>query len=194
MEATEARLKFLNEAAHLLAIPSPAISATFGAARGRMLETNDIDLDMPQKEWDAIRREFCGACGNLMVHGWSCEVIRNLESKRMVKDKKEDTLKQSKSKSKDMIFSCLRCNRSTVQMLPKRASRHSRRAFRTHKAQAAASADDMVREDKSSVLKSANAGSKKRAKARKGGLQAMLAQSKTQISEQKGLDLMDFMK
>jgi hypothetical protein len=48
-----------------------------------------------------------------------------------------------------------------------------------------------VKEDDQKVLKTANASSKQRQRARKGGLQAMLEKNKTQSLSQ-GLDLMDF--
>lgn len=47
-------------------------------------------------------------------------------------------------------------------------------------------------QESSKVLKSVNASSKERKKARKGGLAAMLEKSKTQSSNQGGFDLMDF--
>jgi RNase P subunit RPR2 len=186
MTSNDARLKFLKEAAQLLYVTSPSSSATLGAARNKLIEERDLDIEASRKEWNALRREVCGACGNLMLPGWSCEVTRELRPM----PKKKDSTKKSR-REKDVVYSCLRCHRRTVQPLPTAPVRRLRKETRSIKAQKTeptAAAPSTAHENKE--VKSANASSKQRAKARKGGLQAMLAKSKT---HSKGLDLMDFM-
>lgn len=204
MAADVARDRFLKEAAHLLAITSPTTSATLGAARDSLLQAQDADIEAEPKEWHVIRREACGACGNTMAPGWSCEVTLGNQSTDaskarkdgMLKDwkRRKGTAKERDRKEKGMVYTCLRCNRKTVQPLQSRARRQSRVAYRgliaNKPTSVLAKADQ---EDKSKDARSANASSKQRAKARKGGLQAMLAQSKTQNNAKQGLDLMDFM-
>jgi RNase P subunit RPR2 len=191
MALNDPRLEFLKEAAQLLYVTSPASSATLGAARNKLLEERNIDIEAPAKEWNALRREVCGACGNLMLPGWTCEVTRELRPRGSMERTKEEAFKTSR-KEKDLVYSCLRCHRRTVQPLPLapvRRSRKEKRSIKVQKTDPAVNASNLA--DKNKEVKSANASSKQRAKARKGGLQAMLAKSKTQTS--KGLDLMDFM-
>lgn len=186
MTPNDRRLKFLKEAAQLLYVTSPSSSAALGAARNKLIEERDIDIEASTKEWNALRRELCGACGNLMLPGWSCEITREL---RPLPKKNDSTMKSRREK--DMVYSCLRCHRKTVQPLPAapvrklRKETHSMKVQKTEQPAAVSGTPD-----KNKGVKSANASSKQRAKSRKGGLQAMLAKSKTQS---KGLDLMDFM-
>jgi len=189
MAINDPRVKFLKEAAQLLYVTSPTSSATLGAARNKLQEERDADIEATAKEWNALRRELCGACGNLMIPGWTCEVTRELRLKEPT-DKKTDDTKNSR-KEKDLVYSCLRCHRRTVQPLPLAPTKRSRketRSMKVHRTDPVASASGMA--DKNKEVKSANASSKQRAKARKGGLQALLAKNKTQS---RGLDLMDFM-
>ncbi|KAF2002874.1 hypothetical protein P154DRAFT_487823 [Amniculicola lignicola CBS 123094] len=127
-----ARLRFLNEAAHLTAIRSPTASAAISQARDRLLVVQDADLKLSRKDWDTLRREVCGAHPKHIKKGTN--------------PKMHLTPAAETSESRD-----------------------------------------------GKVTKSANATSKQRAKARKGGLQALLTQNKSQ-TEGLGLDLMDFMK
>jgi RNase P subunit RPR2 len=192
MANNDSRLRFLKEAAHLLAFRAPATSATLGAAREKLLESQDLDLTATSKEWDALRREVCGACGNLMLPGWSCDVRCVSRARKTVKGPKEDVSKKER-KEKDLVYSCLRCDRKTVQPLPSKPAKHTRKPARISNSDKASTATvDPSQGDKNKVIKSTNASSKQRAKARKGGLAALLSQSKTQTAK-KGLDLMDFM-
>ncbi|KAI4945961.1 hypothetical protein J4E91_007402 [Alternaria rosae] len=69
---TELRAKFLQEAAHLLAIPSPTTAAFLGNACNNLIE--DAEVGISSKETDTFRRSICVACGNVMIPGWSCKV------------------------------------------------------------------------------------------------------------------------
>ncbi|KAF2691317.1 hypothetical protein K458DRAFT_287683 [Lentithecium fluviatile CBS 122367] len=128
----ELRLNFLKEAARTLAVPSPAVSASIGAAHDNLLVAENRDIETSRKDWEALRRDVCGYIGPKM---------------RM----KDDESAQ------------------TVSTKP-------------------------LAEEHSKISKSANATSKQRKKARKGGLQAMLDKNKTTNSAPGlGLDFMDFM-
>ncbi|KAF2652895.1 hypothetical protein K491DRAFT_695226 [Lophiostoma macrostomum CBS 122681] len=195
MERLAGRVSFLQEAAFLLSISSPAASATLGAARDRLLEAEETDrTSLSNKDWEAIRRETCGACGNLMVPGWSCRIAQEPRQRDSPKSQKVPSNEANQHVQKDIVYACLRCSRETVQPLPyKFASRplkkEKRKSFTTDSAfpQNQPSGGDAAK-----MTISGNASSKQRAKARKGGLQALLSQSKTAASG-KGLDLMDFM-
>jgi len=202
-DALQARLRFLNDSAHLIAIGSPTTSAVLGSHYDKLLAENDLDLQASKKDQDSRRREVCGACGSLMIPGWSCHVIQEnikpKEAQRAKKFSRKPTSKLEKAK----VYSCLRCHRKTVQPVLARESKVLLKKPIVSKSQtiqhAASAAPASITEYASATPKSANASSKKRAKARKqGGLQAMLAKSKTEplgpSSGDFGLDLMDLMK
>lgn len=186
-DLVERRSNFLREAAHLLAVSSPTTSAFLGAAQDRLIE--DAETELPQKELDALRRGFCGACGNSMIAGWSCKVAHQTDTKRVRKEKKPS--KDSAQPTKHVVYTCLRCERQTLQSLQPRPSKHVGR-FTAQKASQPLSEVKQQAKETAKVVKSVNASSKERKKARKGGLAAMLEKSKSQSSTQGGFDLMDF--
>lgn len=186
-DLVERRSNFLREAAHLLAVSSPTAAAFLGSAQDRLIE--DAEIDLQQKEVDALRRGFCGACGNPMIAGWSCKVAHQTETRRARKEKKP--AKDSTSATKHIVYTCLRCERQTVQSLQARPSKHVRK-LTAKKASQPLPEPKQQAQAASKMVKSVNASSKERKKVRKGGLAAMLEKSKSQNSSSGGLDLMDF--
>jgi tartrate dehydratase beta subunit/fumarate hydratase class I family protein len=202
-DALQARLRFLNDSAHLIAIGSPTTSAVLGSHYDKLLAENDLDLQASKKDQDSRRREVCGACGSLMIPGWSCHVIQENIKPKEAQRAKKFSRKSTGKLEKVKVYTCLRCHRKTVQPVLARESKVLLKKPIVSKSQtiqhAASAAPASITEYASATSKSANASSKKRAKARKqGGLQAMLAKSKTELlgpsSEDFGLDLMDLMK
>lgn len=190
----QSRLDFLREAAHLIAIQSPTTSAAMGAAHDKLLRAQEADLEAPTKEWNALRREVCGACGNLLIPRWSCKVAHQTRSRNVGKEKRGVSKSNSSVRpEKYVVYFCLRCNRKTTQDLLPRPSKHMRP--KTREIDLGSHLDTSVPREKGTevVAKSANANSKQRKKTRKGGLQALLDKNKTQPSGSLGLDLMDFM-
>lgn len=188
-DLVERRSNFLREAAHLLAVSSPTTSAFLGAAQDKLIE--DAELDLQQKEVDALRRRFCGACGNPMIAGWSCKVAHQTQTRRVRKQKKPS--KDSTQPTKHIVYTCLRCERQTVQTLQARPSKHVRKSTAQKASQPLPEPKQQAQEvNNNKMVKSVNASSKERKKARKGGLAAMLEKSKAQNSSQGGFDLMDF--
>ncbi|PSN73248.1 hypothetical protein BS50DRAFT_568829 [Corynespora cassiicola Philippines] len=182
----EAQLSFLQEAAHLLALSAPTTSAALGAARDALLDTQEGELKASRSQLEAMRREFCGACGHLLVPGWSCRV--SYETSKSLPSKKDVASTPSRPE-KNAVHTCLRCDRRNVFPLASRSAKHIK--GRKVKVEPPPQMEDNA----SKVVKSVNASSKQRKKARKGGLQAMLDKNKMQTSAQGGLglDLMDFM-
>ncbi|KAH7397079.1 hypothetical protein BKA66DRAFT_408931 [Pyrenochaeta sp. MPI-SDFR-AT-0127] len=184
----ELRANFLQEAAHLLTAYSPAGAAFLGSARDKLIE--DADLELQPKEMEALRRQVCGACGNIMIPGWSCKV--SIHSQRHTQEGKRKALPQKSTKAdKATFYACARCHRETTQTFPPRSSRLLRKPI--------AQSDEKPvldlkksRHDDSKAPKTVNASSKQRQKARKGGLQAMLEKDKKPSSSPGELDLMDF--
>ena len=202
-DALQARLRFLNDSAHLIAIGSPTTSAVLGSHYDKLLAENDLDLQASKKDQDSRRREVCSACGSLMIPGWSCHVIQENIKPKEAQRAKKFSRKSTGKLEKVKVYSCLRCHRKTVQHVLARESKVLLKKPIVSKSQTilhvASAAPASITEYASATPKSANASSKKRAKARKqGGLQAMLAKSKTEplgpSSGDFGLDLMDLMK
>lgn len=185
----ELRTKFLQEAAHALAVSSPAASTFLGTARSNLIE--DADLELTSREHDAFRREFCGACGNLMIPGWSCKVSTCSQPEKQ-DTKPKSRIKESTHLRKSTVYNCLRCHRTTTQKVQPRPSKPLRKSKGRTEPEPMLDNKKPSKEDDAKVLKSINASSKQRQKARKGGLQAMLAKNKSQASNQGGFDLMDF--
>ena len=195
-DALQARLRFLNDSAHLIAIGSPTTSAVLGSHYDKLLAENDLDLQASKKDQDSRRREVCGACGSLMIPGWSCHVIQGNIKPKEAQRAKKFSRKSTGKLEKVKVYSCLRCHRKTVQHVLARESKVLLKKPIVSKSQ---TIQHVASAAPASITESANASSKKRAKARKqGGLQAMLAKSKTEplgpSSGGFGLDLMDLMK
>jgi RNase P subunit RPR2 len=182
------RANYLQEAAHLLAASSPTASAFLGSAKNRLAQ--DAEIALPTKELDALRRETCGACGNLMVPGWSCKILNKPRVRKAGRDKKTKP-KDIALENTSTVYHCLRCHRKTEHRLQPQPRRQLRKSTTLVVMQPKMSTIKSVTEDDSKTSKTANASSKQRQKARKGGLQAMLEKNKSQSSNQ-GLDLMDF--
>lgn len=185
---TELRLDYLRNATHLLAISSPSASSFLGSARDRLL--GDAELEVSSKDQGSVRLETCGACGNVMIPGWSCK-IRTRPQVQIDGNIPEKKPREPKHTRTTTVYSCSRCNRETSQLLkpkPRRRLRGSNKSLHG----TVTSEKIMSRLDDTKSPKSVNTNSKQRQKARKGGLQAMLEKTKTQSSSQAGLDLMDF--
>jgi RNase P subunit RPR2 len=192
----ELRLGYLRDATHLLAVSSPSAASFFGSAKDRLID--DAELDVSSKDRDSLRRETCGACGNLMIPGWSCKV-RNRSHVQIERKDHEKNSKEHKCTRTSTVYSCLRCNRETSQPLKPKPLRRLRGTHsslngtvKSDRANSRRGHKHPIEGDDTRSPKSINANSKLRQKARKGGLQAMLEKTKVQNSSQGGLDLMDF--
>jgi len=193
MDPLNAQLQFLKQAANQLAISAPVVSASLGSTHNRLSIHTEEDPKQANKNRDALRRDVCGACGTLMIPGCSCTVSYQSSSTRA----KTSPVHTRKTAAKQVVYTCLRCDRKTVLSLQPRAPKHVTSKGRHLRGLRSEAFDPLPEqgEGEKEGSKSANATSKQRKKARKGGLQAMLEKNKTQSSSQSGLglDLMDFM-
>ncbi|QSZ36164.1 hypothetical protein DSL72_007289 [Monilinia vaccinii-corymbosi] len=187
-----ARLRYLNESAHLLATTAPSTSKYL------MSRCNSLMFDHEIEQPDAQKRKSCGACGNIKLLGWD----GNLEVKSQGSKKKQERKKEKgvSSGEKAIVYTCGSCNKKTrhcvdiapVTSRPKKGSIHHGAISKNASmpVQSLTTANRMA-------MPSTNASSKKRAKTRKlGGLGALLAKQKASdaIPSRFGLDLMDLMK
>ena len=187
-------LNYLTDSAHLLAKTAPEISAHLSTCRNQLLLANDIPLSDVQKQ------HVCGACGHIMILGR--ESMLKVENQRWARSTKKHrraankTMNQQKGESiplgPEKKVSCGYCGRYTRVNLPAPSpiSRKKKKLQTSSKAPAVPSHAAPPQKQ------SANASSKKRAKNRKAGLQAMLEQSQANKNSARkglGLSLADFM-
>lgn len=184
-----ARLRYLNDSAHLLATTAPATS------RYLMSRCNTLMFERDIEQSDTQRRNICGACGTIMVLGW--EGTMQLESQRP--RRRCNSQKAVPKTSKAVVYKCESCSRVTRFPIPLLTPRNETRLLlQTPTLEAGEANSSPVRA--SPVVNaplSTNASSKKRAKARKqSGLEALLAKKKSSEATTTGfgLNLMDFMK
>ncbi|KAL1847084.1 hypothetical protein VTK73DRAFT_158 [Phialemonium thermophilum] len=150
--------------------------------------------EMPQS--DVQRQHACGACGHIMIPGRGGTSLR-IESRSAhpagPKRKKPTTpRKTSPEWGPSKIYTCGYCDKYTRIKLPAPAPISRRR----RPSQASRNPSTAPQASQAQKL-SANASSKKRAKSRKAGLQALVEQSQTSRSAAVaglGLSLADFMK
>ncbi|RYC57146.1 hypothetical protein CHU98_g9067 [Xylaria longipes] len=199
-----ATLSFLTDAAHLLVSASPETSAHLMSQRNSLMFNSD--LIQP----DVQRQHVCGCCGHIMIAGLG-DVLK-MDSRKTARKKRGSGGKQRKvevlpSRSGcRKTLTCSKCGRYTKINLPaparisRRRSKHTPRPTTTADATIPptcrfASAPSVVASSSEPAKMSANANSKKRAKNRKQGLQALLQQQSSNSKSQAGLglSLADFM-
>ncbi|CAG8952401.1 hypothetical protein HYFRA_00001148 [Hymenoscyphus fraxineus] len=187
-----ARLKYLDEAAHLLA---PTASA---ASKHMMLQYNSLLFDATDPHKPLKNKNACGACGTIMILGWEAAMAPSIpRSRRNGKSNGNG----NGSKSKAISYKCQSCHRITRHPILNRQRRQKpapKSSSSAHTLTPISSSNLQPKTNLSATAaSSANSNSKKRAKSRKqGGLQAILAKknSTEAASSGFGLDLLDFMK
>lgn len=201
----QARLSYLTDAAHMLATSAPEVSAHLMSRRNFLTSNNGIPISDVEKE------HVCMACGNILIPGCSATLkiesdkalrrraqqksnqrFSNQSNKGNATQKKEGTAQEKPGRIGILkTISCDRCGRVTeIQLPPPPSVAHVKAAQRS---KLATSGLKSKASEASSVKTSANAVSKKRAKNRKAGLQALLADSKAS-KPSAGLSLASFMK
>ncbi|KAK2606939.1 hypothetical protein N8I77_005658 [Diaporthe amygdali] len=195
------QLQFLTDAAHLLSASSPETSAFLMSRRTSLLVDHDVPIN------DQQRQHVCSCCGHIMIPGRGTEL--KIGADRALK---AGVKKQSKTQSAPVsasqkpgiskVFTCGKCSRYTKLQLPAPRPLPKARAKSKSKSKTV-NQERMPQEKRPSAAAaepaklSANASSKKRAKNRKAGLQALLDQRSGQSSSASsglGLSLSDFMK
>jgi ribonuclease MRP protein subunit SNM1 len=190
--ATAARLRYLNDSAHLLAYSAPSTAAFLQSRYNKVLE--DEGESVP----DARNREICGACGFNML--WNPIYLpAKLEPESKKQKKRQQKAHDATDEVKKRVLLCRMCHSKTQFNLP--IARRTRRAakFNISLPAAAPSTPAAAILNPPGKASSERGGStRKRAKGRKQqSLQAMLAKSKAEAAAMQpgfGLDLMDLMK
>ncbi|KAI8964697.1 hypothetical protein F5Y11DRAFT_67759 [Daldinia sp. FL1419] len=192
-------LSFLTDAAHLLVKTAPETSAYLIAQRNSLLFHNDLEQS------DSQRQHACGACGHIMIPGQGSElsIETNMNLIRKKKKRKsgasaDSTRKNTLSAEHRKRFTCGMCGRYTNVVLPPATPISRRRQPKIAKSSSLSVAhhDAHAPAPPEPAKLSSSASSKKRAKGRKQGLQALLQQAQSSASRPQnglGLSLSDFM-
>ncbi|CAI4212561.1 unnamed protein product [Parascedosporium putredinis] len=186
----QARLSYLTDAAHLLAASAPETSSYLMDKRNSLTAKHGIAIS------DVEKQHACAACGNILIPGSSALAEAEPPTLGPIGYVKRSGKSAGQPKVERVgitkTVSCDRCARTTVvQLPPAPVVGHVKR----HQRAKAAKPLDKVSAAEVPVAKttSVNAVSKKRAKNRKAGLQALLADSKA-AKPSSGLSLASFMK
>lgn len=186
---TATHLNYLTDAAHLLAFTAPETSAYLMTQRHGLMLANDLDESATQ------RQHVCGACGRIMILGQNSQLkLANDTASHTKRKGRASTTGKAQAVRKPValsepskVFTCETCGRYTKVHLPAPTP-----ISRKKPSLVISKATELAKQPPS-----ANASSKKRAKNRKAGLQALLSQSQPGSSGAKpglGLSLSDFMK
>ncbi|KAI1765202.1 hypothetical protein GGR53DRAFT_279270 [Hypoxylon sp. FL1150] len=185
-------ISFLTDAAHLLMKTAPETSTYIMRCRNSLMFNNNLEQSDLQKQ------HVCNACGHIMIPGQGAELKLDADKTARKRGlRKSNTSKKLDGKNNLAVgcrkrFTCGLCNRYTDIQVPS-AAPISRCRPTKPRPLAAVRPDAAVLPSESSKV-SANASSKKRAKNRKQGLQALLqAQSASKSQSGLGLSLSDFM-
>lgn len=187
--SSAARLRYLNDAAHLLAYSAPSTAAVLQSRYNSILDQHE------QLILDSRRKEICSSCGFNMLWIPIC-----LPASTETKEKKTGRSKFDASKAqvevKKTVLSCCRCHAKTYHEMP--PAKRTKGALNENKNAKTAIPDTQPAVEAVDTNKPAGVAPRKRTKARKNqSLQAMFAKSKAEVSAGKsgyGLDLMDLMK
>ncbi|KAL6892341.1 hypothetical protein GGI43DRAFT_192291 [Trichoderma evansii] len=178
-------INYLTDAAHMLQNAAPEISAHLLSQRASLLYAHDMAPS------DFQRQHVCAACGHIMIPGQGTELkLETLRTLRTMKRKSKSstsdkTAKPGSARERSKDFSCGFCARVTRIPLPAPAAVIRRKATKSKMQNS--TADTEIQKPAT-----ANASSKKRAKNRKAGLQALL--SGQQQRQSNPLSLASFMK
>lgn len=191
MESLTATLNFLTDAGHLLATTAPESSAYL------MSQRNGLMLENGMAQSDIQKQHVCDRCGHIMVMGKQSSL--NFKPVKIGREKQNVKKRPEPRKSgPTKTITCGLCESQTLIKLPAPAP-ISRRKIKPQNFTKPAAPGWTATVGTPSLLGTSqdpktksNANSKKRAKSRKSGLQALLEQSKSSRPGL-GLSLADFM-
>ncbi|KAJ0155990.1 Uncharacterized protein HZ326_1754 [Fusarium oxysporum f. sp. albedinis] len=177
-------IDFLTDAAHLLRATAPETSAHLMSQRGHLLQQYGVILS------DVQRQHVCGGCGIIMIPGQ--EATLKLDARKSLHRKaksKKSSGNSTPQPTEDLqgpckILHCDNCQRDTKIVMPPPGPAVRRKTAQSKVKKVSTPVDQ--------PKQTLNASSKKRAKNRKAGLQALLSGQKQQTTNP--LSLSHFMK
>jgi hypothetical protein len=177
-------IDFLTDAAHLLRATAPETSAHLMSQRGHLLQQYGVILS------DVQRQHVCGGCGIIMILGQ--EATLKLDARKSLQKKTKSKRSSGNSTPKPTqdpqgpckILHCDNCQRDAKIVMPPPGPVVRRKTAQSKVKKVSAPVEQ--------PKQTSNASSKKRAKNRKAGLQALLSGQKQQTTNP--LSLSHFMK
>jgi hypothetical protein len=185
-------LRFLTDAGHLMATASPETSAFLMRKRDALMFEHELPLT------ETRRQHVCSCCGHIMIPGRGSQLEFRKEKRSVKKSANAGQRRPRQPKSGEpqpsltKVITCGHCGRLTETKLPPPAS-VSRHSAKTKTAKPVvletAPAQTRVPQEDAPQKGTANASSKKRAKSRKAGLQALLEKAGATKGSKSGLGL-----
>jgi hypothetical protein len=196
----EARPRFLEQASETLAVSAPTVSSFIRASKREVAVSHEVETP--------IAGNVCDACGQLLLVGWSCVVVRSGEHKQT---------RQQRVSGKTSTTKCVQCSacgtENTIQnhkRLKKDTSKLPGRVLESKPKTAAPTEQPTPailpeqtpvpsplppKEPAPEVTQSKPA-VRRKARGKNASLQALLAAKKPEAPKSSGygLDFMDFMK
>ena len=189
----DAKIKFLDRAAQTYALRVPSLSAQI------MLERAETAEKLRPLESKKEGKDFCRACGTLLVSGLTSRVCLKLggNTRRVSKASKRKDHSNSTRSEKSLETHCLACHRfSKVAILSSKRQSFGERDGLPADDKVQSSAGIDIENNTPAAPKAVTVGSKRAKTRRKGGLQGLVQRTKEsqQTNTSFGLGLMDFMK
>jgi len=196
----EARLRFLEQASETLAVSAPTVSSFIRASKREAAALHEVET--------STTKNVCNACGQLLLVGWSCEVIRSGEHRQT---------RQQRISGKTSTTKCVQCSACGTEIS---IEHHKRRKVDTSRASKQAKEVESetasptkqptpaISQEQTPVpsplplkeptpeITQAKPPVRRKARGKNASLQALLASKKPEAPKPSGygLDFMDFMK
>jgi len=196
---SEARLRFLSQAADTLALTAPTVSSYIRASKRDADPSQDLDTESHEN--------VCNTCGRALLLGWSCEPVRSAEHRQT---------RQQRMSGSDTTTKCVKCSACGTETMihqkkrskitksanPPQATKASNGLPARKKNDTSAPLPDQVTmpvptpEEKTPDPPQAKPAARRKARGKNASLQALLANKKPEAPKKSGygLDFMDFMK
>ena len=198
----EARLRFLERASETLAVSAPTVSSFIQASKREAAALHEVETSPPGN--------VCNACGQLLLIGWSCEVVRSGKHRQT---------RQQRISGKTSTTKCVQCSacgtenmiqhhkrrKTEPQQFLKQAKETKPETTTTVPAKQPAPAvlpeqtpvqSPLPSKESTPEVTQAKPAMRRKARGKNASLQALLAAKKPEAPKPSGygLDFMDFMK
>lgn len=199
----EARLRFLEQASETLAVSAPTVSSFIRASKREVVISHEVETP--------ISGNTCNACGQLLLVGWSCEVVRSGKHRQT---------RQQRISGKTSTNKCVQCSacgtentiqhqkrqkKDTPKLLPKQITEVKPEAAVPAKQPTPAitteqtpvpSPPPLPPKEPTPEVTQAKPAVRRKNRGKNASLQALLAAKKPEAPKPSGygLDFMDFMK
>ncbi|TQS36872.1 hypothetical protein Golomagni_02669 [Golovinomyces magnicellulatus] len=184
-----ARIRFLNDSAHLLAVSAPETS------RFLMLKRNALALDNNIDPVETNMSKTCSACGTLIIIGWQgTAYIESRGTGKKMRDSRQRANKRERSRT--LVYECNTCHRKSRNDLKSSLmTRQKLKSSRCKPIHSIKKPSNHEQEKNPHVALAPPSGIRKANKKRKNNtLEALIAKKKSSQTSSVDFDLMDFLK